>query len=108
VTPPFDPERLDALLDGAGIDAVVATSRHNVRYLLGSYSQFHRNFDAMAADRYLPAVGYRRAAPEDAFAIGAPVDRHAHEVTPPWIPTLLDAAQSAEETADLGSRPCAP
>jgi Xaa-Pro aminopeptidase len=96
---PFDPETLDRLLDEEAIDVVVATSRHNVRYLLGSYSDFHRNFDAIAADRYLPAVGYRRGAPHEAFAVGAPVDRHAHEVTPPWVPTLLDTAQSAEETA---------
>ena len=101
MTPPFDTERLDALLEDAGIDAVVATSRHNVRYLLGSYSHFHRNFDAMGADRHLPAVGLRRGAPGDAFAIGSPVDRHAHAVRPPWVPTMLDAAQSAQETADL-------
>jgi hypothetical protein len=79
----------------------VATSRHNVRYLLGSYSLFHRNFDAIGADRYLPAVGYRRGDPDAAFAVGAAVDRSQHEVSPPWVPTLLDAAQSAQETAGL-------
>ncbi|MEA2177645.1 MAG: hypothetical protein QOG77_942 [Solirubrobacteraceae bacterium] len=98
---PFHTERLDGLLADASIDAVVATSRHNVRYLLGSYSHFHHNFDAIGADRYLPAVGYRRGAPDAAFAVGAPVDRHAHEVAPPWVPTLLDTAQSAEETAHV-------
>ena len=56
-TAPFDRAKLDRLLDEASIDVVVATSRHNVRYLLGSYSDFHRNFDAIGADRYLPAVG---------------------------------------------------
>jgi len=99
--PPFDRELLDRLLDDASLDAVVATSRHNVRYLLGSYSLFHRNFAAMGADRFLPAVGYRRGAPEETFAIGAPVDRHGHEVEPPWVPQMLDAAQSAGETARL-------
>jgi Xaa-Pro dipeptidase len=97
--PPFDRARLDGLLDEASIDVVVATSRHNVRYLLGSYSHFHRNFDAIGADRYLPAVGLRRGEPGDAFAVGAPVDSWQHEVSPPWVPTLLDTAQSAEETA---------
>ena len=101
MTPPFDRERLDHLLDDASIAAVIATSRHNVRYLLGAYSDFHRNFDAIGADRYLPAVGYRAGAPEKTFAIGAPVDRHQHDVAVPWVPTLLDAAQSAEETAQL-------
>ena len=98
-TPPFDRAKLDDLLDAGSIDVVLATSRHNVRYLLGSYSHFHRNFDAIGADRYLPAVGYRRGEPDDAFAVGAPVDRALHEVSPPWVPTLLDTAQSADETA---------
>jgi Xaa-Pro dipeptidase len=100
-TPPFDRDKLDRLLDEESIDVVVATSRHNVRYLLGSYSHFHRNFDAIGADRYLPAVGYRRGEPDEAFAIGAAVDRAQHELSPPWVPTLLDSAQSAEETARL-------
>ena len=100
-TPPFGVEKLDQLLDEESIDLVVATSRHNVRYLLGSYSQFHRNFNAIGADRYLPAVGYRPGRPGEAFAIGAPVDRAQHELARPWVPTLLDAAQSVEDTARL-------
>ncbi len=55
----------------------------------------------MGADRYLPAVGYRRGEPDAAFAVGAAVDRAQHEVAPPWVPTLLDTAQSADETARL-------
>jgi Xaa-Pro aminopeptidase len=98
---PFDAARLDRLLGEASVDAVVATSRHNVRYLLGSYSEFHRNFAAMGADRYLPAVCYRRERPEEAFAVRGAVDRHMHEVAPPWVPSVLDGAQSAEETADV-------
>ena len=98
---PFDQATLDRLLDEQSIDVVIATSRHNVRYLLGSYSHFHRNFDAIGADRYLPAVAYRRGEPAEAFAVGAAVDRGQHEVAPPWVPTLFDTAQSAEETARL-------
>jgi hypothetical protein len=32
---PFDVHHLDRLLDEAGIDVLVATSKHNVQYLLG-------------------------------------------------------------------------
>ena len=98
---PFDQAELDRLLDEAHVDVVVATSRHNVRYLLGSYSHFHRNFDAIGADRYLPAVAYRRGEPDAAFAVGAAVDRAQHDLAPPWVPTVLDTAQSADETARL-------
>jgi Xaa-Pro aminopeptidase len=100
-TAPFDQAELDRLLDDERVDVVVATSRHNVRYLLGSYSHFHRNFDAIGADRYLPAVAYRRGEPDAAFAVGAAVDRAQHEISPPWVPTVFDSAQSADETARL-------
>ena len=34
---PFDHARLDRLMDEAGIDVVLATSKHNVQYLLGGH-----------------------------------------------------------------------
>ena len=34
---PFDHDRLDRLMDEAGIDVVLATSKHNVQYLLGGH-----------------------------------------------------------------------
>ncbi len=33
----FDTEKLDRLLDAAGIDVLVASSKHNIQYLLGGY-----------------------------------------------------------------------
>lgn len=99
--PPFDTRKLDALLEREGLDVVVATSRHNVRYLLGSYSAFHESFEAIGVDRFLPAVGYCQGGPADAFAVGADVDAGQHEVQPLWVSTVLDRAQSATETARL-------
>jgi Xaa-Pro aminopeptidase len=32
---PFDADRLDRLMDEAGIDVLLVTSKHNVQYLLG-------------------------------------------------------------------------
>ena len=34
---PFDVARVDRLMEEAGIDVLLATSKHNVRYLLGGY-----------------------------------------------------------------------
>src|SRR5262245_8117484 len=34
---PFDDDRLDRLMDEAGLDVLVATSKHNVQYLLGGH-----------------------------------------------------------------------
>ena len=44
---PFDTARLDALLEDRGIDVLVASSKHNVQYLLGGYRFFF--FDYMDA-----------------------------------------------------------
>ena len=46
---PFDTKRLDALMDNAGMDVLLATSKHNVQYLLGGHRAFF--FD------YMDAVG---------------------------------------------------
>ena len=37
---PFDASRLDRLMDEAGIDVLLATSKHNVQYLLGGHRAF--------------------------------------------------------------------
>ena len=37
---PFDDNKLSALMDDQGADVVLATSKENVRYLLGGYQFF--------------------------------------------------------------------
>lgn len=67
MTIPFDAEKLDNLMDAEGVDLLVASSKHNVQYLLGGYRFFF--FDAMDAiglSRYLPLLVYPRGRPEDA------------------------------------------
>jgi Xaa-Pro aminopeptidase len=100
-TPPFDGAKLDTLLDGAGIDVVVATSQHNVRYLLGSYSAFFASFDAIGTDRYLPAVAVPRGRLDAAFSVGHEIDASLHSNDPPWVPTRFDMSQTAVETARI-------
>ena len=56
---PFDPGQLDALMEEAGIDALVVTSKHNIQYLLGGYRFFFfDHFDAIGVSRYLPVLVY--------------------------------------------------
>ena len=60
-TAPFDTARLDRLMDEAGIDVLLATSKHNVQYLLGGHrSFFFDNMDAMGVSRYLPVFVYAK------------------------------------------------
>ena len=58
-TAPFDTARLDRLMDEAGIDILLATSKHNVQYLLGGHRAFFfESMDAMGLSRYLPVFVY--------------------------------------------------
>ena len=51
-SPPFDSARLDALLDEAGMDAAVISSKHNIQYLFGGYRFFFfDHFDAIGVSR---------------------------------------------------------
>ena len=64
---PFDSARLDRLMDEAGMDVLLATSKHNVQYLLGGHrSIFFDYMDAIGISRYLPIVVYPKGKPEKA------------------------------------------
>src|SRR6516162_9587066 len=68
---PFSTERLDALLDEAGIDVLLATSKHNVQYLLGGHRAFFFDYmDAMGLSRYLPIFVYVKGAADKAAFFG--------------------------------------
>ena len=58
-------------MDEAGIDVVIATSKHNVQYLLGGHrANFFDYMDATGVTRYLPVFVYPKGAPEKAAYIG--------------------------------------
>ena len=68
---PFDTARLDRLMDDAGMDVLLATSKHNVQYLLGGHRAFFFDYmDAFGISRYLPVVIYPKGAPDKAAFIG--------------------------------------
>ena len=68
---PFDTAKLDRLMDEAGLDILIATSRHNVQYLLGGYRFFFFEvMEAIGTSRYLPVFVYQKRHPENAIYIG--------------------------------------
>ena len=84
---PFDHTRLDRLMDDAGIDVVVATSKHNVAYLLGGHrADFFDYMDATGLSRYLPVVVYERGRPERAAYIGHSLEKFQVQDKPLWTP----------------------
>ena len=84
---PFDHQRLDRFMDEAGIDVVVATSKHNVQYLLGGHrANFFDYMDATGITRYLPVFVYSKGAPEKAAYIAHRLEKFQIENNPLWTP----------------------
>jgi Xaa-Pro aminopeptidase len=88
-TAPFDTARLDRLMDEAGIDVLVATSKHNVQYLLGGHRAFFfESMDAMGLSRYLPVFVYAKGEPDKAGFFGHRMENFQNEVKPFWVAEL--------------------
>jgi Xaa-Pro aminopeptidase len=107
---PFDSGRLDALLDEAGIDALLVSSKHNIQYLLGGYRFFFfDHFDAIGVSRYLPILVYVKGRADLAAYIGHPMESYERDLGKFWAPSMpaaratLDAAQlAADHLGKLG------
>ena len=85
-TAPFDTARLDTLMDEAGIDILLATSKHNVQYLLGGHRAFFfESMDAMGLSRYLPVFVYPKGEPQKAGFFGHRMEDFQNEVKPFWV-----------------------
>jgi Xaa-Pro aminopeptidase len=99
---PFDVNRLDRLLDEAGIDVLVATSKHNIQYLLGGYRFFFFDtMDAIGVTRYLPALVYRKGRPEESLYIGCGMESYERDLGKFWPPALELSVLGSKETMQL-------
>ena len=99
---PPDLGRIDRLMDVAGLDYLVVTSKHNVQYLMGGYRFiFFAAMDAIGHSRYLPVVIYRRGAPDHAAYIGNKMEGSEHANHPFWVPTVTPASWGSKDAAAL-------
>jgi Xaa-Pro aminopeptidase len=102
-TIPFDTKKLDELLDQAGIDVLVATSKHNVGYLLGGYRFFFfETMDPIGLSRYQPVFVYAKGQAERSVYIGNKLEIFEKQLNRFWTSvaetswmTSVDAMQSA-------------
>ena len=84
---PFDADRLDRLMDEAGIDILLVTSKHNVQYLLGGHRAFFfESMDAMGLSRYLPVLVYPKGGRQKAAYFGHRMEGFQKENNPFWVP----------------------
>lgn len=99
---PFDAKRLDSLLDRAGIDVLVATSKHNIQYLLGGYRFFFFDYmDAIGVSRYLPVLIYQKGKPENAAYIGGRLEMFEKELDKFWPPAVQTSTWGCADAMQL-------
>jgi Xaa-Pro aminopeptidase len=100
-TAPFDTALLDRLMDDAGIDVLVATSKHNVQYLLGGHRAFFfESMDAMGLSRYLPVFVYQKGAPQKAGFFGHRMEGFQNEVKPFWVAEVNTKSSGAVDVME--------
>jgi Xaa-Pro aminopeptidase len=98
-TIPFDAQRLDRLMDEAGIDVLLATSKHNVQYLLGGHRAFFFDYmDAMGLSRYLPVMVYPKGKPDKAAYFGHRLENFQQQVKPLWVSEVQANSSGALDT----------
>jgi Xaa-Pro aminopeptidase len=102
---PFSTAKLDGLLDDAGIDVLIVTSKHNIQYLLGGY--YHSQFDYMEAigtSRFLPIFVYVKGAPDKSVYIANRNERDSVENQTGagyWMPPVLFGSSTSVEAMTL-------
>lgn len=97
-TIPFDAAKLDQLMEQAGIDILVATSKHNVQYLLDAERTiFFDYMDAIGISRYLPVFVYPKGLPEKAGYFGTPLETHQREIEPLWVSEVQTKSMSSTD-----------
>src|ERR1700675_952013 len=100
-TAPFDTALLDRLMDEAGIDVLVATSKHNIQYLLGGHRAFFfESMDAMGLSRYLPVFVYQKGAPQKAGFFGHRMEGFQNEVKPFWVSEVNTKSSGAVDVME--------
>ena len=94
----------DRLMDAAGIVVLLATSKHNVQYLLGGHRAFFFDYmDAMGLSRYLPVLVYPKEKPEKAAYFGHRLEGFQQQVKPLWVSEVQTNYSGALDTMKISS-----
>ena len=101
---PFSLDHLDTLMDDAGVDVLLATAKHSVRYLLGGYQFiFFSAMDAIGHSRYLPVLIYAKGKPDVSAFIGNKMEGGEGQNHPFWVPTFEPSTWNTQEPIQLAA-----
>ena len=103
--PPFDTDRLDRLMEEAGLDALLVTSKHSIQYLLGGYRYFFYDYmDAHGLSRYLPFFVYIKGKPFQSAYIASPMEVYERELGKFWVTELDFKNMTTKDSAATAVR----
>jgi Xaa-Pro dipeptidase len=89
----YEFDHLDSLMDDAGLDVLLVTSKHNVQYLLGGYKfLFFSAMDAIGHGRYLPVLVYVKGHRDQTAYVANTMEKWEHENAPFWAPHFYPVA----------------
>lgn len=95
----YDFDHLDNLMEDAGLDALIVTAKHNVKYLLGGYSFiFFSAMDAIGHGRYLPVIVYIKGNRDQTAYVANTMEKGEHDNAPLWVPHFYPVAWSTQES----------
>jgi Xaa-Pro aminopeptidase len=101
---PFDSEKLDALMERAGLDVILATSKHNVQYLLGGHrAQFFSAMDAVGVSRYVPVVVYVKGELGKSAYFGHRFETADTQVRPLWVAEVVTRSSGSIDVMTLAA-----
>ncbi len=100
-TLPYSFDRLDSLMEAAGLDVLIATSKHNVGYLLGGYRFiFFSTMDAIGHSRYLPVLVYVKGNVDQTAYVANRMEGQENEVHPFWVPNFFPVAWGSVDSVE--------
>ena len=84
--PPFDSTKLFALMEESEVELLLASTRHNIRYLTGGYYYPLYMWDSHARrTQYLSFACIPRNCSDDSFFVGRPGEREVMQEADVWI-----------------------
>jgi Xaa-Pro aminopeptidase len=96
--PTFNDHLLDDLMEQAGLDALLVTSKHNIQYLLGGHRFFFFDYmDAIGVSRYLPVLVYVRGDLDASRYIGNVMEAWQLDVDPIWVSQVETSSWGATD-----------
>jgi Xaa-Pro aminopeptidase len=104
--PPFDAERLFSLIEQSGVDLLLASSRHNTRYLTGGYFYPLYAWDSHTRrTQHLSFLGIVPGSLADAFFIGRPTEAAIMKEAEVWVePVIESPAIGIDSTVETTAR----